>query len=89
MSKAFTRENDAPEEELEVEPRMPDGTKNYITPAGHARLKGELKVLVENERPELIKTWPGRPPMATARKTPTTSTGRSGCARSSAASAFS
>lgn len=56
MSKAFTRENDAPEEELEVEPRMPDGTKNYITPAGHARLKAELKVLVENERPELIKT---------------------------------
>lgn len=56
MSKAFTRENDAPEEEFEVEPRMPDGTKNYITPAGHARLKAELKVLVENERPELIKT---------------------------------
>jgi len=56
MSKAFTRENDAPEEELEVEPRMPDGTKNYITPAGHARLKAELRALVENERPELIKT---------------------------------
>ena len=56
MSKAFTRENDAPEEELKVEPRMPDGTKNYITPAGHARLKAELRALVENERPELIKT---------------------------------
>jgi transcription elongation factor GreB len=56
MSKAFTRENDASEEELEVEPRMPVGTKNYITPAGHARLKAELKVLVENERPEIIKT---------------------------------
>jgi transcription elongation factor GreB len=56
MSKAFTRENDASEEELEVEPRMPDGAKNYITPAGHARLKSELKALVETERPELIKT---------------------------------
>jgi transcription elongation factor GreB len=56
MSKAFTREDDAPEEELEVEPRVPDGAKNYITPAGHARLKSELKALVENERPELIKT---------------------------------
>src|SRR5260221_11573339 len=56
MSKAFTRENDAPEEELEVEPRMPPGTKNYITPAGHARLKSELKQLVEAERPELLKT---------------------------------
>ena len=56
MSKAFTREEDAPEEELEVEPRMPEGTKNYITPAGHARLKSELKALVETERPELVKT---------------------------------
>ena len=56
MSKAFTRESDAPEEELEVEPQMPRGAKNYITPAGHARLKGELKGLVEVERPELIKT---------------------------------
>jgi len=56
MSKAFTREDDAPEEELEVEPAMPPGTKNYVTPAGHARLKSELKALVETERPELIKT---------------------------------
>jgi transcription elongation factor GreB len=56
MSKAFTREGEAPEDELEVEPRMPGGTKNYVTPAGHARLKSELKVLVETERPELIKT---------------------------------
>jgi len=31
-----------------------------------------LKVLVENERPELIKTVAWAPPMATARKTPTT-----------------
>ncbi len=56
MSKAFTREDDAPEEELEVEPRVPEGAKNYITPAGHARLRSELKALVENERPELIRT---------------------------------
>lgn len=56
MSKAFTRESDAPEEEPEVEPQLPAGAKNYITPAGHARLKSELKALVEVERPELIKT---------------------------------
>ena len=56
MSKAFTRENDAPEEEPKAEPRAPEGTRNYITPAGHARLKSELKALVEVERPELIKT---------------------------------
>jgi transcription elongation factor GreB len=56
MNKAFTRESDAPEEELDVEPRMPGGSKNYITPAGHARLKSELKALVEIERPEIVKT---------------------------------
>jgi transcription elongation factor GreB len=56
MSKAFTRESDAPEEELEVEPQMPGGTRNYITPAGHARLKSELKALVELERPEIVRT---------------------------------
>jgi transcription elongation factor GreB len=56
MSKAFTREGDATEEELEVEPVLPSGTKNYITPAGHARLKSELKTLVEVERPETVKT---------------------------------
>jgi transcription elongation factor GreB len=56
MSKAFTREDDAQEEELGVEPRVPKGAKNYITPAGYARLKSELKGLVEKERPDLVKT---------------------------------
>ncbi len=56
MSKAFTREGDAPEEELAAEPRTPPGPKNYITPAGLARLRSELKALVEVERPELVKT---------------------------------
>jgi len=57
MSKAFTREGDLPEAEApEGEQPQPHGTKNYITPAGYARLKGELKRLVESERPELLKT---------------------------------
>src|SRR2546430_9843829 len=56
MSKAFTREDGAPDEEIEVEPRIPRGRKNYITPLGHMRLKSELKALVEVERPELVKT---------------------------------
>src|SRR5258708_37041553 len=56
MSKAFTREGDAPEGETEVESRVPQGPKNYITPAGHARLRSELKGVVEMERPELVKT---------------------------------
>ncbi|TMH44929.1 MAG: transcription elongation factor GreB [Betaproteobacteria bacterium] len=56
MSKAFTREGGAPEEEIEAEPRVPRGLKNYITPLGHMRLKSELKALVEVERPEVVKT---------------------------------
>lgn len=31
-------------------------TKNYITPAGHARLKREAEHLLNHERPELVKT---------------------------------
>ncbi|MGH8728067.1 MAG: transcription elongation factor GreB [Burkholderiales bacterium] len=31
-------------------------TKNYITPAGYARLKDELKDLLDRERPEIVKT---------------------------------
>ena len=56
MSKAFTREGDAPEEELQAEAPVPRGQKNYITPLGHMRLGSELKTLVEVERPELVKT---------------------------------
>jgi transcription elongation factor GreB len=56
MSKAFTREGDAPDEEIEVEPQLPQGSKNYITSAGYARLRSELRALDEVERPELVKT---------------------------------
>jgi len=56
MSKAFTREDDDLEEDAGIEPQAPPGTRNYITPAGHARLTSELKSLVEVERPELLKT---------------------------------
>ena len=33
----------------------PRGAKNYITVAGHARLKDELARLLDRERPELVK----------------------------------
>ncbi len=56
MNKAFTRESDeAGEESPEVEQPAPQG-KNYLTPAGYARLKSELKHLVEVERPEVVRT---------------------------------
>jgi len=40
----------------EESPALPQGAKNYITPAGHARLRSELQQLVDKERPELVKT---------------------------------
>jgi transcription elongation factor GreB len=44
-------------DELEDEPAvLPKGVKNYITPAGHARLRAELKQLLDEERPELVRT---------------------------------
>ena len=55
MSKAFTKEQDGPEEhELEPEATQPQGVKNYITPAGYARMKAELKQLLDVERPEVV-----------------------------------
>ena len=56
MSKAFVKE-DGPEDDAELEAAeiAPSG-KNYITPAGFARLKAELRKLVEVERPEVVKT---------------------------------
>jgi transcription elongation factor GreB len=56
MSKAFVREgSEAPEDAPEA-PSPPAHGKNYISPAGFARLKAELKQLVEAERPEVVKT---------------------------------
>ena len=56
MSKAFTRENDGDEEdELELALKLPQGTRNYITPAGHASIKEELDHLLLTERPQLVE----------------------------------
>jgi transcription elongation factor GreB len=53
MSKAFTKENDADDEELQLPP-LPAGGKNYITPQGYARLRDELLDLIDNERPKIV-----------------------------------
>jgi transcription elongation factor GreB len=58
MSKAFVRddagdgegESDAPHAEA-----IPAGARNYITPAGHARLREELMNLLDVERPEVVR----------------------------------
>ena len=56
MSKAFTRETDNDDEE-EISPglQLPQGVKNYISPAGHARLKAELDHLLRVERPHVVE----------------------------------
>jgi transcription elongation factor GreB len=55
MNKAFVRE-DAPaedDEETGAQP-LPPGTRNYMTPAGHARMLAELGHLAKVERPEIV-----------------------------------
>ena len=54
MSKAFTRETSGEEDE-EVPAALPSGTKNYITPAGYARLRAELMSLIDEERPKVVE----------------------------------
>lgn len=57
MSKAFTKETDADDDDLpdEVEAPLPGG-KNYMTPEGHQRLRDELQQLRRVERPAVVKT---------------------------------
>jgi len=54
MSKAFTKESEE-DEDLDNSPKLPQGTKNYITPGGYRRLLEEFDQLWKAERPELVK----------------------------------
>ncbi len=57
MNKAFTKESDADEEDEAVEAalKLPQGTQNYITSAGYARLKSEVENLLRVERPKVVE----------------------------------
>jgi len=58
MSKAFTRESDAADDEEDDGPRLPAlpaGAKNYLTPAGYRRLREELRSLLDDERPRIVE----------------------------------
>ena len=56
MSKAFTKETDAEtEDEADAAAALPAGVKNYITPAGLARLQAEIKQLQQVERPKVVE----------------------------------
>ena len=57
MSKAFTKEtDDGDDDDLPDEiAGLPAGAKNYMTPAGFARLREELMTLMRKERPEVVQ----------------------------------
>src|SRR5438067_9884606 len=56
MNKAFTRESDAGGDEDDdlALPPLPQGTRNYVTPAGYTRLRAELIGLLDDERPKVV-----------------------------------
>ena len=59
MNKAFTREPDGEQDDddgASALPPLPPGARNYITPAGYARLRAELIGLLDVERPKVVET---------------------------------
>lgn len=54
MSKAFTKESDADDDEPALPVDVAGGGKNYITPQGYARLRDELLSLIDEERPKVV-----------------------------------
>jgi transcription elongation factor GreB len=57
MNKAFTKEIDNADEDDEAPglPALPQGTRNYMTPAGWRTLRGELMQLLDAERPKVVE----------------------------------
>ena len=56
MSKAFTKESDSGDDDDEVSlPALPQGTRNYMTPEGYARLRAEFMELLDVERPKIVE----------------------------------
>jgi transcription elongation factor GreB len=43
------------DDDEEEGPKLPPGTRNYMTPAGHARLQAELHELWRVERPKVVE----------------------------------
>jgi len=55
MNKAFVKESDGDDDDELALPAIPAGTKNYMTPAGHKRIKDELLHLIDVDRPEVVR----------------------------------
>jgi transcription elongation factor GreB len=60
MNKAFVKEGDGAADDGDEDapglPPLPPGARNYITPAGYARLRAELMTLLDVERPKMVET---------------------------------
>ena len=55
MNKAFTKESDGDDEEtLAPVLELPPGTRNYLTPGGHSRIREELDHLLRSDRPQVV-----------------------------------
>ena len=55
MNKAFVKETDDDDELDGALPSIPPGTKNYMMPEGHRRMKEELLRLIDVDRPEVVR----------------------------------
>jgi transcription elongation factor GreB len=55
MSKAFTKETDADDDEQDEADALPANQKNYMTPFGLQTLKDELRQLLYGERPKVVE----------------------------------
>jgi len=59
VNKAFTKESDGADDDADDEvpglPTLPAGTRNYLTPAGYQRLREELMMLLDGERPKVVE----------------------------------
>lgn len=58
MNKAFVKESDNDDDDgdaLALAQAIPEGAKNYITPAGYQRIKDELLQLIDVDRPEVVR----------------------------------
>jgi len=54
MSPILTSASDGDEDDPSL-PALPLGARNYMTPAGYARLRSELFTLMDDERPKVVE----------------------------------
>jgi transcription elongation factor GreB len=55
MSKAFTKESDSADTEVEENDALPAHSKNYVTPGGLGALQEEFRKLLYEERPKVVE----------------------------------